>query len=70
MPWKMARQVFIIPFNHKVFPGTAMTVDNRSTDSSSTETIRQYVENLQADGGTASYSALMEVYLLAGGQKT
>jgi Ca-activated chloride channel family protein len=68
--WFREREkIFLIPFNHMTFPVTRIDVDNVDAASASMEAIRQFVENLQADGGTAIYRALMAAYRVAGEQK-
>lgn len=66
--FRVREQVVLMPFNHNTFKPTIVTIDSGKTDSQGMENIRQFVDSLKAEGGTAIYATLIEAYKLAGQQ--
>lgn len=67
--FRVREQVVLLPFNHKPYRPTVINVNSGESDSPDMEFIRQFVDNLQANGGTAIYATLIEAYKIAGEQK-
>ena len=54
--------VTMIPFNDRVKNSVSFQINNGSKDDKSMRDLRLYINNLNADGGTAIYSALNQAY--------
>ncbi len=67
--FRLREQIYMIPFNHSTFPVQHFSVENNAPTGESMGAIRTYVDNLDAEGGTAIYAALMKAYQLAGQEK-
>jgi len=67
--FRVREQVTFLPFNHATFPETMVTIDSSDTLGQGMGEIRTLVDNLEAEGGTAIYRALMRAYQLVGEQK-
>jgi Ca-activated chloride channel family protein len=67
--FRLREQVTFLPFNHAAFPESTITIDTSGPEGKSMGEIRSLVDNLQAEGGTAIYKALMRAYQLVGEQK-
>ncbi|MEM7538121.1 MAG: substrate-binding and VWA domain-containing protein [Chloroflexota bacterium] len=57
--------VTIVTFNHEVTSVNTFSIDNTDAQGGDMQQIRDHVNGLFADGGTAIYSSLAEVYQLA-----
>jgi Ca-activated chloride channel family protein len=57
--------VTLIPFSDSVEDTKSFTIDSTDPSSPSLSSLRNYVDSLQADGGTAIYSALRQAYQTA-----
>jgi Ca-activated chloride channel homolog len=55
-------QVTIIQFNDQIVDTSEFTIDDTNPDGPDMTAVRQYVEGLQANGGTAIYGALEQAY--------
>lgn len=55
----------LLPFNHQTSPLKTITIHSGDTVSESMQEVRQFVDSLQADGGTAIYAALIKAYMFA-----
>jgi Ca-activated chloride channel homolog len=60
--FRTREQVTFIPFASEVLDEREFTVDDSQPDSPDMAAIRDYVDGLSADGGTAIYSALEAAY--------
>lgn len=58
-------QITIVTFNHQINDIREFTIDDTDAAGSDMEAIRQYVDSLRADGGTAIYSTLADTYARA-----
>lgn len=59
-------RVTIITFNQEVHQVNLFTIDDVNQQGTTMTQIRTYVDGLEADGGTAIYTALSHAYQLAG----
>ncbi len=57
--------VTLIPFSDQVADTKSFTIDSTDPSSPTLTSLRAYVDGLQADGGTAIYSALQQAYQAA-----
>lgn len=55
-------QVTMLPFNSAVEALASFAIDDPSSQSGAMDAIRRYVDQLEAGGGTAIYSALLSAY--------
>lgn len=58
-------QITLIPFSSGVVDTQNFSIDNTASDSPAMVQVRNYVDSLQVQGGTAIYSALQTAYQLA-----
>ncbi|HSH03914.1 MAG TPA: VWA domain-containing protein [Anaerolineae bacterium] len=63
--FRSREKITIITFNHEVQAITTFEIGDPSTQSADMAAVRDYVNNLQAGGETAIYTALTEAYTLA-----
>ena len=54
-----------IPFDNQVYAAQNFTIDDPSSQGTSMQSIRQYIDSLQPKGGTAIYQALQAAYRMA-----
>ncbi len=54
-----------IPFDNQVYLPQTFTIDDPSSQSTSMQAVRQYIDSLQPRGGTAIYQALQIAYRMA-----
>ena len=55
-------QITIIPFNGRVVDDRTFTITDVSANSQDLAAVRKYVDNLQANDGTAIYDSLIRAY--------
>jgi Ca-activated chloride channel family protein len=63
--FRARERITLIPFSAQVEAIENFTIDTVERDSASMEEIRDYVESLRADGGTAIYTSLQQAYEVA-----
>jgi Ca-activated chloride channel family protein len=61
--------VTLIPFSDQVADSKTFNIDSTDPSSQALTSLRQFVDGLQPDGGTAIYSALQQAYTTAGQQQ-
>jgi Ca-activated chloride channel family protein len=54
-----------IPFDHQVYPSKTLTINDSGSQSADMQAVRQYIDSLQPNGGTAIYQALQSAYRMA-----
>jgi len=59
-------RITLLPFSGQVQPARNFQVDDTAAEGNDMRAIRQVVTGLQADGGTALFSALQRAYQIAG----
>lgn len=64
--FRSRERITLIPFSSQVVDTQHFTVNDPTANSADMRRIRDYVSHLDADGGTALYTALQQAYHLAG----
>ncbi len=54
-----------IPFDNQVYPSKTFTINDSGSQSADMQAVRQYIDSLQPNGGTAIYQALQGAYRMA-----
>jgi Ca-activated chloride channel family protein len=62
---RQREEITIIPFNGSVADNRTFTINDISSKSPDLAAVRHYVDNLQANDGTAIYDALIQAYVSA-----
>jgi Ca-activated chloride channel family protein len=60
--FRAREEITIIPFNGQVVADKTFTINDVSTGSPDLKAVRNYVDNLQANDGTAIYDSLVQAY--------